>query len=68
MILVRKLVLMCMQNNIFFKSFYISTKSNLVADALSRNQVQWAKKLAPYLEHHPTPLPPQLDLLNLLSA
>ena len=38
MSLVRPLVLICMQYNIFFRAVYIPTKLNIIADSISRKQ------------------------------
>ena len=39
MVLVRALVLKSMLHNILFRAEYISTKSNIIADAISRKQL-----------------------------
>ncbi|KAK3101834.1 hypothetical protein FSP39_006695 [Pinctada imbricata] len=58
--LVRRLVLTCLRNNIFFKAKHIPGKSNIIADRLSRFQFQEARRLAPFLDKQPTTVPHQL--------
>ena len=57
MTIVRKLVLTCLKHNILIKAKYIPSKSNSIADCLSRSQ--WAKfrQLVPTADPWPTPLP-----------
>ena len=47
MVLVRKLVLVCLEHNILFKAKHIPGTHNILADSLSRLQVQTFKQLAP---------------------
>ena len=47
MVFVRKLVLVCLSNNIVFKAKHIPCLCNTLADALSRLQLQTFKQLAP---------------------
>ena len=47
MFFVRKLVLVCLKNNILFKAKHIPGVHNTLADCLSRFQVQTFKQLAP---------------------
>ncbi len=51
--MVRKMVVISMLNNIQFSASHLPGKFNVVTDALSRFQVQKAKKLAPWLEDKP---------------
>lgn len=61
MIFVRKLVLVCLRQNILFKAKHISGFKNSLADALSRLQIPRFKKLAPaYMDPMPTVIPPHL--------
>ena len=71
MIFVRKLVLVCLRQNILFKAKHISGFKNTLADALSHLQIPRFKKLAPaYMDPMPTVIPPHLLPIvhELLSA
>lgn len=57
MILVRRLVLTCMQRNILVKSVHIPGKSNILPDLLSRLQIDKFRNMAPHMERHPTAIP-----------
>jgi hypothetical protein len=67
MCLLRQLVLVCLNNNIFIRSRHIPGKTNVISDLLSRWQVKKAKELAPYLNSHPTNIPRELLLEHLLE-
>ena len=58
MTLVRKLVLNTLLFNITLKAQYINTKSNAIADSISRCQWHRFRNLAPQADPDPTPLPP----------
>ena len=58
--LVRQLVLMCLQHNIMFKATHIPGVSNIVADGLSRLQVQRVLSTNPHLDREPTYIPEEL--------
>ena len=58
MTLVRKLVLNTLLFNITLKAQYINTKSNAIADSISRCQWHRFRNLAPQAYPDPTPLPP----------
>ena len=60
MILVRHLVLTALTNNILFKATHVPGKINTIPDLLSRFQLQKARKLAPWLDPNPTPIPSHL--------
>ena len=61
MIFVRKLVLVCLKHNIFFKAKHIQGFRNTLADTLSRFQIQHFKKLAQaYMDPMPTTVPSHL--------
>ncbi|CAC5404405.1 unnamed protein product [Mytilus coruscus] len=47
MFLIRRLVLHCLRNNVNFKAKHIYGSKNVLADALSRQQVQKFHRLAP---------------------
>jgi hypothetical protein len=65
MFFVRKLVLICLKNNIVFKAKHVRGVHNTLADALSRLQVQTFKRLAPaFTDQHPTEIPRHLQPLN----
>ena len=62
MVFVRKLVLVCLDNNILFKAKHIPGVKNKLADCLSRFQVQTFKQLAPANTNpFPTDIPPHLQ-------
>ena len=67
MILVRKLVLTCMSNNIFVRAHFIPGTSNTIPDLLSRNQVDKARALAPHLDQQPIKVPPEWELHKWLK-
>lgn len=58
--LLRRLVLVCLSNNILFKAKHIPGKYNVVADRLSRLQFQKAREAAPFLDQQATVIPSQL--------
>ena len=58
--LVRRLVLTSLTHNIFFKAKHIPGKTNILADKLSRFQLQDAFKAAPHLNPKPTVIPAEL--------
>ena len=55
--LVRKMVLLLLENNIMFKAQHIYGKVNNIADALSRKQFQKFRTLAPKADQDPEPIP-----------
>ena len=57
MLLIRKLVLSCMLYNIRFKASHVPGFQNVLADKLSRSQVQEALVIAPWLHNAPTGIP-----------
>ena len=65
MLLLRKLVLCCMTNNILFKARHIAGSHNVIADHLSRSQVLQARSRAPWLNQESTPLPAAIDPQNI---
>ena len=67
MIIVRLIVLACMQYNIVIRSQHLPGRFNTLADLLSRNQVQRAKQQFPYLDPVPVWVPQHLRLKNLLG-
>ena len=67
MIIVRLIVLTCMQNNIFIRSQHLPGKSNILPDLLSRNQVQRARQMFPFMDPLPAQVPQHLRLKNLLE-
>jgi hypothetical protein len=61
MFFVRKLVLVCLQNNILFKARHIPGIKNSLADSLSRLQIHRFKVLAsPTMDPMPTMIPTHL--------
>ena len=65
MFFVRKLVLVCLQNNIVFKAKHIRGLSNTLADSLSRLQIQKFRLLAPlHMDQTPTDIPLYLQPQN----
>ena len=67
MVIVRLIVLSCMQFNIFIRSQHLPGKFNILPDLLSRNQVPRAKQMFPYLDQWPVQVPVHLKLKNLLG-
>ncbi|CAC5401117.1 unnamed protein product [Mytilus coruscus] len=62
MFLIRRLVLHCLRNNVNFKAKHIYGSKNVLADALSRQQVQKFHRLAPWADTVPKPVPNLPDL------
>ena len=60
LVLLRALVLSCLQNNILFKAVHLPGVHNTKADALSRLQVTKFKSLSKDMAPEPTAVPPQL--------
>jgi hypothetical protein len=61
MTFVHTMVLICLQNNILFKAKHIAGSRNVLADSLSRFQVQKFLQLAPANTHRfPMPIPSHL--------
>ena len=69
MFFVPKLVLACLRYNIVLKAKHIAGVNNILADALSRLQVQAFKRMAPQMDSSPTPISLclQPQSFNLLS-
>ena len=65
MFFVRRLVLVCLKYNIYFKSKHVPGSQNKFADSLSRLQLQTFRQLAPaYMHKGPTVILPHLQPLN----
>ena len=65
MFFVRKLVLVCLKTNILFKAKHVPGVHNILADSLSRLQVDTFRHLAPiHMERAPTDIPVHLQPLN----
>ncbi|CAC5394003.1 unnamed protein product [Mytilus coruscus] len=62
MFLIRRLVLHCLRNNVNFQAKHIYGSKNVLADALSRQQVQKFHRLAPWADTVPKPIPNLPDL------
>ncbi|CAC5395226.1 unnamed protein product [Mytilus coruscus] len=62
MFLIRRLVLHCLRNNVSFKEKHMYSSNNVLADALSRQQVQKFNRLAPWADTVPKPVPNLPDL------
>ena len=60
MILIRRIVVKCLINNIMFKAQHLAGTDNQLADSLSRFQFKKARRLAPHLRSRPTKVPEQL--------
>ena len=67
MILLRKLVLACLVNNIYIKASHVPGAINVTADMLSRNQVKKARLHRPELAEEPESIPSHLHLHRLLK-
>lgn len=57
MLLMRFMVLYCLKYNILFRARHVCGARNILADALSRLQVQKFRSLHPHANSHPTPIP-----------
>ena len=68
MALIRRLVLLCMTKNIYIKAYHIPGRINTLSDLISRQRIQEAKQLAPYLDPRPTAIPPHYRLDKWLIA
>lgn len=55
--LLRRLVLVALRHNIWFRAKHIAGKSNIVADRLSRFDFQAAREAAPWLDKDPAVVP-----------
>ena len=60
MVLLRYLALLAVGHSLSFKASSVCGKANLVADSLSRVQLQRFRQLAPHAAETPTPIPPAL--------
>lgn len=58
--LVRRLVISCLQNNIFFKAKHVPGKFNVLADRLSGLEFQEVLTLAQWLNKTPVQIPANL--------
>ena len=57
MCLIRPLILLTLENNIYFKALHIRGKENRLADSLSRLQFHKFRELCPIADHQPTLIP-----------
>ena len=65
MTFVRKLVLVCLRQNVLFKAQHIPGFKNILPDALYRLQISRFKTLAPaYMDSTPTIIPSHLLPVN----
>ena len=64
MIMLREMVLVSLHNGIHYKSTYIRSELNDIADHLSRFQVELARQKAPYLNKLPCKIKPEWLLWN----
>ena len=64
----QKFVLCCLRLNVHFTARHVPGRENILADKLSRLQVDSFKVAAPWADRTPTPLPQQLcpSILGLL--
>lgn len=65
MFLLRKLVLICLKFNIYFKAQHLTSKENLLCDCLSRSKVNQFLQLAPWAGSNPVNIPPLPPFPNL---
>ncbi len=65
MFLLRKSVITCMSFNVLFRAIHVPGLLNSVADALSCLQLARTRKLAPWLDQAPTPLPKNFNPKNI---
>ena len=64
MLMVRFMVLHCLNHNIVFRAKHIPGKNNVLADSLSRLQVTEFRRLAPNAQKYPTCIPDNLKPEN----
>ena len=64
MLMVRFMVLHCLNHNIIFRAKHIPGKNNVLADRLSRLQVTEFRRLAPNAQKYPTCIPDNLKPEN----
>ena len=64
MILIRRLVLCCLRNNIVLQARWIKGSKNVLADFLSRLQIDKFKKACPWADKVPTSVPALPKLLD----
>ena len=62
--LLRELVLVCLQNNIMFRARHIAGHRNILADSLSRLQVEKFHSAAPHMVRIPEQVPKRLQPQN----
>lgn len=55
--LIRRIVLICLLEDIKLKVYYVESKKNAIADALSRNLLQKFRQLHPSASQFPMPVP-----------
>ena len=60
MILLRLLVLKCLEENVKLRVKYINTKANGLSEALSRFNFKRFRRLGPHMEEHSTPIPKEI--------
>lgn len=58
--LLRKLIVQCLKFNILFVAKHVPGVNNVLSDKLSRLQIVEFHKLAPYMDHHSTPVPEEM--------
>ena len=67
MILLRRLVLTCMNFNILIRASHLSGCLNIIPDLLSRDQIPLALSKGPHLNREPVRIPEELHLKKLLG-
>ena len=65
--LVRMLVLSCLKYNILFRSQHVPGCQNIIADDLSRFQIDEANRVASWLDTEPSVIPQSLSPSILLN-
>jgi hypothetical protein len=66
--MVRYLVLRCLKLNIMFRAKHIPGKNNILADRLSRLQVEEFRTLAPNAQKTPSKIPEELLPINFWTT
>ncbi len=61
MSLVRRLTLLTLQHNFYFKACHVPGVSNEIADSLSRFQIARFRQLAPWADSQPQVIPRDLE-------
>jgi len=65
--LVRRFVLICLRRNILYRATHVPGKQNIMADTLSRLQINRFQADFQHMDPHPTTIPPHLQPNTLIG-